>query len=205
LYQMTTRPTEKFGLLFEFSLEPTYNDNIEACAASPERTPIGGDFSLNNKNVCWPFIKPWMKNVVEIGVSRDSWEDSSTKFLLDNLAEDAKYTGIDIGDRKFVEEKDPRARIIVGDSQNVEDNLKEILKNGEYIDLFLIDGHHGVNAVLREWDYAPYVRPNGGTIILHDTTYHSGPWCLSRAVDPKFFDIHILSQEDLGVTIFVRK
>lgn len=205
-YPMKLMPTERFGLLGEFTIEPEFRDIDDSTSITRWQSGlVGGDFSLNNKNALKPFFKENMKTFVEIGISRDKWADSSTKFLLDNLREDGRYVGIDIEDRKFVESLDPRAKIILGDSQDVETNLEKINLQGNYIDLLLIDGHHSVTYVSKEWDYAKYVRPNGGVIVLHDSNYHPGPWCLTRAVDPNIFDIHKLCPEDYGITVLVRK
>ena len=205
-YPIKFSPTERFGLIGEFSIEPEFSDSNDSTSLTKwQHSLVGGDFSLNNKDALKAFFNGSLKTIVEIGVSRNSWEDSSTKFLLDNLSEDGRYIGIDIEDRKFVETHDSRAQIIIGDSQDVETNLEKMNLQDQYIDLLLIDGNHSITHVSREWGYAKYIRPNGGIIALHDSNYHPGPWCLARAADPNIFDIHMLCPEDYGIAVLVRK
>ena len=214
MYKLKKTDTDIFGLLHDFSTEPELSDHLEIdqnlitedVSIRLKKFVVGGDFSTNNKESVKPFIKDWMKLFVEIGVSRDGWENSSTKFLLDHMSKNGRYVGIDIGNREFVKAHDSRVEIIRGDSKDVEENILKInLNEDEYIDLLHIDGNHSVDYVKREWDYAKYVRPAGGIIILHDINFHSGPWCLVRSVDPNLFDIHLLSPNDLGVAVLVRK
>lgn len=207
-YPMTTRPTNKWGLLFEYSIEPTYSDtadwNPPVGACQPFETP----FSTANRQVLQGYVEPWMRSIVEIGVSRDGYNESSTKILLDNKHPDCVYLGIDIEDRTFILDKGTNVNFLQHSSWDVEHNMSVFSQLGQpYIDLLFIDGDHSINAVLQEWDYAKYVNPNGGVIVLHDTNFHSGPWCLLKALDPNLFTInkYCVSYNDYGIAVLRRK
>lgn len=211
-YKIVTTPTTRWGLLHGFSLNDAGQgilDDEDWSIITKRCDPEDGIFSALNRAELKKHIHPWMKLIVEIGVSFHGYEKSSTKVLIDNKADDCLYVGIDTGDREFVRENGKNIEIIRNTSLAVEDNLKTIFSHGnEYIDLLLIDGWHSVTNVRGEWDYAQYVRPNGGVIAIHDTNYHPGPCALMKSIDPYCFK-EILNpcevENDYGFSILIRK
>lgn len=211
-YNIVTSPTERWGLLHEFSLNGAgqdCNDSMDWTQITKHCTPEGGIFSELNRKELKNQIKPWMKLIVEIGVSYHGYEESSTKVLVDNKPKDCIYYGIDIGDRNYVKDNGENVHLIQDTSLNIEKNLQLIFSHGhEYIDLLHIDGWHSVENVREEWNYAKYVRPNGGVIAIHDTNYHPGPCVLMKSIDKSCFK-KILNpcevENDYGFTILIRK
>lgn len=207
-YNMHRLPTKRWGLSNEFSIYPEFDDNADWTDLCNLCQPSGTAFSAANQMELQKYVEPWMRSIVEIGVSRDGWEYSSTKILLDNKHLDCCYLGIDLGDRNFILDKSTNVRFKQHSSWDVQSNLATIFENGyPWIDLLLIDGDHSVNSVLREWEYAKFIRPNGGIVVLHDTNFHPGPWCLVESVDPEIFTVIKLceSHNDFGMTVLRRK
>lgn len=200
-------PSTKWGLLNNFSIEPEYKDTADWIPSTKHCSPIGGIFSEANRIELKKRIQPWMKCIVEIGVSHHGWEESSSRVLIENKPEGCFYFGIDIADRHFITEKGTNVAFLQGTSYNVEENLKVILNQHEYIDLLHIDGDHSVVSVLTEWDYVKHIRPNGGVVAVHDTKSHPGPWCLFECIDPDCFTIErtCVDDNDYGLGILTRK
>jgi cephalosporin hydroxylase len=204
-YPMKKTPTARFGLLHEFSIEPEYNNgadwtNLCHCATTPA-------FSEADRLELAKLVEPWMRTIVEIGVSRDGWENSSTKVLIDNKHEDCIYLGIDLEDRNFILDQGTNVNFVQRSSYDVDENLHDLKKLGtDKIDLLFIDGDHSVNSLIKEWEYAKFVS-EGGIIVLHDTNFHPGPWCLTRSVDPELFEVtYLLEQmDDYGMAVLRRK
>ena len=203
LFRIKKTPTERFGLLHEFSIGHPYDTQNNTAQTKYYHR----GFTECNFEVLRQHIQPWMKLIVEIGIAFHGWDESSSKVIIENRPDDCFYYGIE--KRKEVkrfEKQYENMFINITDSRNVEENLKDILTHGEYIDMLVIDGFHSVDVVSREWDYAPYVRPNGGVIILHDTRCHPGPWCLMESVDPDVFDIaRYCEADDNGIGVLIRK
>lgn len=213
-YPIKEIPTKKWGLKHEFSIYPEYNDNDDWTSQCNNFLAEGATwfpqaaFSEANRAALKPYVEPWMRLIVEIGVSRDGWEFSSTKVLLDNKHPDCRWVGIDIEDRNWVCENSTNCTFIKNSSWDVEANLSRILEQGhKYIDLLFIDGDHSVNSVLKEWDYAKLINPEGGVVFLHDTNFHPGPWCLCESVDTNLFTVEKMCETrgDWGVAALRRK
>lgn len=205
-YPLKKTPTRRFGLQHEFSIEPEFSnwaDWTSLCYIAT--TPA---FSEANREELAKYVEPWMRTIVEIGVSRDGWDYSSSKILIENKHVDCNYFGIDIEDRNWILEKGSNVYFKQNSSYEVDENIADIKKLGnEYIDLLFIDGDHSVNSVTKEWMYAEYVNPNGGIIVLHDTNLHPGPWCLLRSVDQGLFEVTRLCEreDDYGMAVLRRK
>lgn len=207
-YNLKKIPTKKWGLLHEFSVLPEFNDNDDWTTFSYVCVTKEAPFSSANREILKSVVEPWMRSIVEIGVSRDGWDVSSTKVLFDNKHPDCDYVGIDAEDRSWACAKTTNARFLQNSSWDVVNNLQFIMSTGhQWIDLLFIDGDHSVNSVLKEWDYAKLVRPNGGVIVLHDTNFHPGPWCLAESVDPELFTVSKFCEtpDDFGITVLRRK
>lgn len=207
-YQYKKLPTKRWGLQHEFTLYPYFDDNADWTNLCEHCKPLDSThaFSESNRIELAKYVEPWMRSIVEIGVSRDGYEFSSTKVLLENKHEDCRYLGIDIEDRSWIVEKASNVSFIQNSSWSVMDNMPRIIENGPWIDLLLIDGDHSVNSVLKEWDYAKIIRPNGGVIVLHDTNFHPGPWCLIENIDTSLFEATKLcvNETDWGLAVLRR-
>ena len=206
-YYYRSHPTKKWGLKFEPSVQPYYHDDSDWVDLCTNCHPTDGTFSGANRETLKAEIEPWMRLIVEIGVSRDGWEISSTKILLDNKHEDCSYIGIDIEDRSWIQQKGTNVKFLQHSSWDIQYLMKHVTEAGEWIDLLFIDGDHSVNSVMKEWEYAKFVRPDGGKIILHDTNFHPGPWCLFEAIDTDLFDVskYCENYNDFGIGVLKRK
>jgi|APFre7841882654_1041346.scaffolds.fasta_scaffold93459_2 hypothetical protein len=188
-YNYQVLPSTHVGLLHDFSVEPHWRDTDDWTSLCNARSGHNdGTFSSANRAVLQTCVKPWMRCIVEIGVSRDSWFESSSRVLIENKHPDCLYLGIDIEDRSWVTNMGQNVHFTQQSSYNVENIVGIIQQLGhEWIDLLFIDGDHSVNSVLTEWQFTQYVRPSTGVIALHDTNYHPGPWCLMDSLDPSMF------------------
>lgn len=212
-YQVIKTPSTRWGLLNEFTLTGAgqgVTDDQDWSSLTIHCEPEGGIFSARNREHLKAHIQPWMKCVVEIGVSFHGYELSSSKTLIDSKPDGCAYFGIDIGDREFVRENGTDVYVIRNTSADVENNMNTIrsISGCEYIDFLHIDGWHSVDAVRADWDYAKYVRPNGGVIAIHDTNSHPGPCALMQCIDPDCFSQILTPCEvpnDYGLTILIRK
>lgn len=208
-YEVTTKETDRWGLLCEFSVEPKYNDGVcwtEPCGKCA-KLPDEKDFSTSNQAVLKSCIEPWMRSIVEIGICREDWETSSTRILIENRHKDCKYFGIDLDNREFVKDHGDNIFFQRNSSWNVDENIAAMKEFGiEQIDLLMIDGDHSVNSLLKEWDYTKILSPNG-VIVLHDTNFHAGPWCIMEYADPEIFDKRweCESLNDFGIGVLKRK
>lgn len=205
-YPMCRLPTNQWGLSSGFSVFPSFRDEDDWTDLCTLAAVNGPAFSAWNQAELTKLVEPWMSLIVEIGVSRDGWEFSSTRVLLEQKPATCHYIGIDIGDRDWVASKATNVAIIRNSSYDVQNNLQQILALGRWIDLLLIDGDHSVNSVLKEWEYAKFVRPNGGVIVLHDTNFHPGPWCMCECVDTSCFEVRKLCEtaDDWGMGVLRR-
>ena len=205
-YEIRKTPTNAWGLTNGFSIAPRFDDNADWTDMCNKCTRKYKPFSEANRDEMAKKVEPWMRLIVEIGVSRDGWEESSTKVLVDNKHPDCHCLGIDIEDRSWIKPKGTNIDFICGSSWNVDAILKELSDRGYHnIDFLHIDGDHSVNAVTLEWNYAKLVSKNG-IIALHDTNFHPGPWCLVESVDRELFDVEktCVSFDDYGLA-FLRK
>jgi len=149
-------------------------------------------------------IKDRCKVIVEIGVARMStnrMEDTSTTIFLNNKKEDTIYLGIDIEDKRFLENIGPNIHTIKSKSENYEDVLKKFKELGiEKIDFLFIDGWHSINQVIDESFYFNFLS-KGSVVGFHDTNYHPGPRKIVRNLNPEFFEtkLYCESSDDWGI------
>jgi len=205
-YEYTKNPPTKWGLLHDFTLGPgadtqDWNEKCQMCSAT------GPNISEGNKEVFLKHIKPWMKLIVEIGVCKNDYDQSSAKVFIENKADDCVYYGLDIEDRSGILPISDTVKFLKGDSREIAKNMTLMLEGKDYIDLLFIDGWHSVEMVMNDWGYAKYVRPETGVVIVHDTNFHPGPWCLVDSVDPALFKVKKFCEtnDDFGITVLKRK
>jgi hypothetical protein len=204
---MKKLPTNKWGLLNSFTIYPEFSDEADWTDMCLRCKPFGTPFSAANRAVLSSYVEPWMRLIVEIGVSRDGYDLSSSKILIENKHPDCRYVGIDPEDRSWITSLGQNVTFLRNSSWDVIGNLKHILNDRcSQIDLLMIDGDHSVNSLLKEWEYAKFVPP-GGAIVLHDTNFHPGPWCLCESVDPNIFEVTKLCEDynDYGLAVLRRR
>ena len=139
--------------------------------------------------------------IVEIGVHRNGSE-SSTHVFLNNKLPDAKYIGIDLVDKKFLDNEEKGVYTIQIDSSDVD---KFVERFGEIqIDFLFIDGWHSVNQVYKDWEYTRFLSPHG-VVGFHDTSRHPGPQRFINALDPAKWEVQVKCPNDNGIGFAWRK
>lgn len=206
-YNITKLPATKWGLVNDFSLGSDQEDSLDWNQKCQECLDVGPNISECNRQVFLDNIKPWMRVIVEIGVCKNDYDQSSAKIFIENKHPECQYFGLDLEDRSSILPLSETVKFLQTDSREVEKNISTILKDHKYIDLLFIDGHHSVNMVLNDWQYAKFVRPEKGVVIVHDTNFHPGPWCLIESVDTDCFDVkrHCVNKEEFGISVLKRK
>jgi len=188
-------------------IENVYMSNI-VTNINEKHQKITKEFSEKNKLVLKALIddlkaKNMFNVILEIGVNR-SGEHSSTQFILNNKTKDTKYIGIDMqpGLIASIYSEQQNNYGLATDSSNYDQILKYINSLGvSKIDLFIIDGWHSVNQVVKDWKFTDILNLNGH-VLMHDTNYHPGPYCVYEAIDENYYkkEKHLFSElYDWGV------
>lgn len=197
MFSYNKKESDVNGLSFIPDL-PGQNDedfinNVNGVELSYKHGRVEQEFSINNQTILINVIKDLkvenrLNTILEIGVNR-SGERSSTRLILDNK-ENAKYIGVDVNKTLIdsIYNLENNCYGIVEDSSNTKiilDYLNSI--NVSSIDLFMIDGYHSINQVIRDWAFTNILAV-GGYVLLHDTNYHPGPYCVYDAIDTNFYE-----------------
>jgi hypothetical protein len=151
-------------------------------------------------------IKDTCKAILEIGIGRNG-KDSFATIFFENKNKDTKYVGLDIEDRSWLVDCGENIFTIQGNSSNYDENVK-IIKDkfeiGEF-DFIFIDGLHSLNQVLRDWEYTNLLSDTG-TVGLHDTSHHIGPFLFIRNLDKDKWDvIENACPQDYGIGFATKK
>lgn len=204
--QITTRPSMIYGLKFLPSLEPHVSDNQDTPAWG---WPSGPEISDCNLQVVSEVVSKLGQNcgtILEIGVHRNQGR-SITNILMDNKPNTAKYIGVDIDDKSFLDNANSHIYTIKSNSHD-QRKIRAFLNhhNVNKIDVLMIDGWHSVNTCINDWCYADMLSAHG-CVILHDTNAHPGCIALYHAVDEKLFDKsrYCTSMDDMGIATFWHK
>jgi hypothetical protein len=153
------------------------------------------EFSECNSNAlksAFMSIRDKAKLIVEIGVHRNG-QESSTCVFLDNKLPETLYVGIDIADKKFLDNPGKNIHTIINKSERVFDNMNEIARlTGQsidevVIDFLMIDGFHSINQMLVDWEYTRAVK--SGVIGVHDSNRHPGPSRFTKYLDRTKYDV----------------
>lgn len=144
------------------------------------------DFSANNRKYLKEHLLkvPNLRCIVEIGVENNPDKQlTSTATILANKG-DAAYFGVDILDRKHLDNEEDKVYTIQTSSLNVDEVMKLVRSKGyEEIDFLFIDGWHSINMCEAEWNlYTPFLSKNG-IVGFHDTNHHPGPRWLLENID----------------------
>jgi len=154
---------------------------------------ITQEFSENNKQVLKSLMddleqKNKLNVILEIGVNR-SREYSSTQFILKNKSLHTKYIGIDL-EQSLIDTIYNESLNNFGLATN-SSNYEQIVGYLNYlnvgmVDLFIIDGWHSVDQVVKDWRFTNLLNL-GGHVLMHDTNYHPGPYCVYEAIDSDYY------------------
>lgn len=217
LFQFSEQPTDIPGLKFRPSIEnlddadwiPVGQQNGQEVHLQYKHDAIKQEFSDANKGVLGGIVK-WLevnggcKTILEIGVNR-SGQHSSTQFLLDLKAPETKYIGVDLRPELIASVYNPANNVfgLATNSSNYDliSSYVHDVSGGMTLDLLIIDGWHSINQVLEDWKFTRILRP-GGYVLMHDTNFHPGPYCVYEAIDDIKFrkEKHLTDQElDWGV------
>ncbi len=203
LFPFTEQPTNVFGLKFR----PTVNEDFDKLDWSNEGIVNGQvqslghkfgqihiEFSDKNKDELTKIItelklKNNLRSILEIGVFR-SKEESSTRVMLRHKPWETKYLGIDLVENNLMPIRNPATNVfaLACDSSEhdiIMDYAKETC-GVETFDLIFIDGYHSINQVMDDWRFVEHLSP-GGVVLLHDSNFHPGPYCIFDAIDEKLF------------------
>lgn len=169
------------------------------------------DFSANNRKHLLEHLtakKP--KCIVEIGVENN--EDptlTSTSIILNNKLKDTTYIGVDLLDRKHLDNEDENIHTIKINASDIEGVMAYVNSFGfKEIDFLFIDGWHSITQCRIEfYGYTKYMS-KGGVVGFHDTNYHYGPAWLVHNIDPKEWDVTDYPGEfdrDFGIGFAIKK
>ncbi len=208
---LTKKSSDLYGLKYLPSLHPHFDDHADCIEEFMEskRLQIKQEFSDYDKNILLKHlnkIKNYAKCILEIGVNRNPYHQSSTEVILNNKNKETIYIGIDIKDKSFLNDPENNIHTIKSSSSNHHLVYKLMDKyNVHEIDFILIDGLHSVNQVLEDWKYVKRLSQNG-IIMMHDISVHPGPNTVFNAIDANlFFKIKYEKKDDWGVGIIQHK
>lgn len=167
------------------------------------------EFSVDDQRVLQEHIQSLLSTkdrlvIVEIGVHRNPYEDSSTGTILQNKRDQDIYIGIDIEDKSFLQSVEKNIYILRTDSKNFS-LVKSLLEqlNCSSIDLFMVDGWHSLNQVYTEWELYTPMMSKGGKVIFHDTNAHPGPYFVTKSIDTTMYHVqkYLNDIQDWGITV----
>ena len=179
--------------------------------------PIDWDFSVDhshpeitecNRQALLEYfnkVKDNCKAILEIGVCRFG-PGAFTYVLLNNKKVETKYIGIDIEDKRFLNDIDKNIHTIQNNSSNYEENVLSFRALGvDKFDFIFIDGDHSINQVLRDWEYTDLLSDTG-IVGFHDTSIHPGPTKFIKALNrSKWNVVENLCPKDWGIGFIWRK
>jgi hypothetical protein len=147
--------------------------------------------------------------IVEIGVCRNPYNETSTSIFIDNKRQEDVYIGIDIENKTFLDNHEKGVYTIQQQSEDVENitqKINEIIGENRTIDVFMIDGKHSINQVYKEWEYTSRLSKDG-VVIFHDTNRHPGPYFVLQSIDTEMYDVYkyFADVRDFGLGVAVRK
>ena len=204
------------GLKYKYSVRnnPEYND-LDALEIPNNYAGTGygnREFSIDNQMILKQYLNDWINKkdklcIVEIGVNRNTYNESSTSIFLDNKRSNDIYIGIDIEDKSFLNNSEKNIHTIQSKSENIEYVLNKFSEIGiQEIDILMIDGWHSINTVYTEWKYTKILSEKG-LVVFHDTNGHPGPYFIIKSIDTTQYDIfkYFSDIKDFGISFAVRK
>lgn len=204
---VSAEPTTLYGLKFCPTLEPHCSNDqdtpnwgwpIDAHEVSDCNLAVVDDVMRNLGINCM--------NIMEIGVHRNN-DRSITNILMDSKLPDCRYLGIDIDDKRHLDNPTLNIhtlRTTSHDKVAVRQKLRQLGMNS--IDILMIDGWHSVHTCVNDWGYVDLLSPHG-VILLHDTNAHPGPIALFHAIDDSIFNKQLCCTDitDMGIAVCWRR
>ena len=173
------------------------------------------EFSDDNQRVLKEYFLDFLNTtkkdrivIVEIGVSRNAYENTSVSVFLKNKRPQDIYLGIDIDDKSFLNDPVNNVHTVQCPSQNMDIVLSKMGDLGIHeIDVFMIDGWHSINQCYLEWETYTQILASKGMVAMHDTNFHPGPYFLVDSIDTNQYDVykHLWDIQDWGISVAIRK
>ena len=214
--EMEKLPIDCPGLNFKYSVKnnPDHYNNQDGLDF-PNYAGMGynnREFSDDDQSVVESYMKELLNKkaklcIVEIGVHRNSYCESSTSVFLDNKRDTDVYIGIDIEDKSFLNDSSKNIYTIQSRSENIDFVLGRIKEFGiTEIDILMIDGWHSINTVYTEWQYTRLLSKDG-IVIFHDTNAHPGPFFIIQSIDTNMYDVrkYFSDIRDFGISVAIKK
>jgi predicted O-methyltransferase YrrM len=150
-------------------------------------------------------VKDHAKGILEIGVCRNG-KDSSTYVFLNNKKDETVYLGVDLEDKKFLDNTEKNIHTLKTNSSNT-DQIMEFAKSVgiQKFDYIFIDGWHSINQCIEDWKFVSFLA-DGGVVGLHDTNHHPGPMALIKNIDKNKWHLTRCcpEKEDNGISFLER-
>jgi hypothetical protein len=210
LYNVKKLETEIFGLKYEPRIIPEELNNTDWCA---EAMPGYGDppqhFTECNIRELLSAYRSIEKveTILEIGVHRPGRGESasSTMTLFKEKADEVIYIGVDIEDKKRLDNAVRRIYTIQADSIDYEGVIEFAKRRGvSNFDFIFIDGYHSVEHTLKDWRYIQLLSADG-IAGFHDINGHPGPHVLWDAIDRDIFEtVRCCPTDDYGLGFIKR-
>lgn len=204
LFPFEEKSTDIYGLKFRPSINKGFDAldwsdkgmvNGSPVFLGPKFGQITIEFSAKNKKALLEVLanlkeQGRLNSILEIGVFR-SREESSTRVILNNKLPETKYLGIDLVENNLSTVRNHENNVfgLACNSSNYDIILKyaKDVCGVEQFDLVLIDGYHSIDQVMDDWRFVKNLAPKG-VVLMHDSNYHPGPYCVFEAIDEKLFD-----------------
>jgi hypothetical protein len=136
------------------------------------------------------FLKHNVKSILEIGVCKPFNGTNSSYHVFKKIKSPlCFYFGVDILDKKFINDSENKIHFIQSDSSNLDLVMNTINESGIHeIDFLMIDGWHSGNQLLKDWRFTQFLSPDG-VVALHDTNYHYYPKELINNINKDKFTV----------------
>ena len=214
--EMEKLPTTIKGLTYRYSVKnnPDHYNNLDGYWYPSNAGTKTKDVSLDDQEVIHEYLQKALSQkekivIVEIGVHRAAFDDehSSTKVFLDNKRPQDIYIGIDIEEKKQLQDSSKNIFTLQARSEDKNTVLRFLKEHHvDKIDLFMIDGYHSINQVYKEWEYTELLSEDG-MVLFHDTNGHPGPYFVLQSIDTDMYDVYKYFTDilDYGMGVAVRK
>lgn len=192
-----------FGLLYEPQMVDFSNDDDWLPFTKQRSVEVSKrSFDLVD-NICKEYMT---HGILEIGVSRNG-EGSFTNALLKNKPTHIKYLGVDLENKKYLNNFSANifTMQVKSDNQNnIRNRLNQLGINK--LSILFIDGWHSLNAIINDWKYTDLLSDKS-IVFLHDTNGHPGPTILVEAINRDIFNVqkYFENEDDYGLTVAIKK
>jgi hypothetical protein len=173
------------------------------------------EFSTDNQEILENYFLHLLMNtkkhrivIVEIGVSRNAYENTSVSVFLKNKRPQDVYLGIDIDDKSYLDDPTKNIHTIRCPSQDLDKVFTKLAQlNINEIDVLMIDGWHSINQCYFEWESYTQILASKGIVVMHDTNSHPGPYFLIDSIDLNKYDVykHLWDVQDWGISVAIKK